>query len=376
MPGRSGTTVEIESLDDFDRLVAAGATSMRGWRVQGVDLQDRTTELLRLRPDSAVLLGSAVSDQAQQHLLTGGALLFPSIPALPFEPYRASLYTPDELYAGIDEAPYDTTLDASVYAWTLQPDRDLARRLARVLHDHAIDDALEERLADRRVVGVMGGHNLSRTAPAYAEAVQFGRSAAQHGLYVASGGGPGAMEAANLGAYLADADPDDVDAALQVLAAAPAFQPSVTDWVRVALEVRRRWPGGRDSLGIPTWFYGHEPPNAFATSIAKYFQNALREAILLSHCDAGIVFLPGAAGTVQEIFQDACENYYAPEGSVAPMILVGVQHWQEEVPAWPLLCRLAAERPMATAVHLVDTVDDAVAALAEHAAGRANHAAG
>ena len=31
----------------------------------------------------------------------------------------------------------------------------------------------------------------------------------------------------------------------------------------------------------------------------------------------------GIAGTVQEVFQDACENYYADESSVAPMVLVG-----------------------------------------------------
>ena len=31
---------------------------------------------------------------------------------------------------------------------------------------------------------------------------------------------------------------------------------------------------------------------------------------LLHLCAAGIVFLPGEGGTVQEIFQDACENYY------------------------------------------------------------------
>ncbi len=73
------------------------------------------------------------------------------------------------------------------------------------------------------------------------------------------------------------------------------------------------FPDGGESLGIPTWHYGHEPPNVFATAIAKYFRNATREAILLEVCDAGIVFLPGAGGTVQEVFQDACENYYADE---------------------------------------------------------------
>jgi predicted Rossmann-fold nucleotide-binding protein len=124
-----------------------------------------------------------------------------------------------------------------------------------------------------------------------------------------------------------------------------------------------RWPDGSRSLGIPTWHYGHEPPNAFATDIAKYFKNAIREDILLHVAAAGIVFLPGAAGTVQEIFQDACENYYADASSVAPMVLVGREYWTEVVPAWPLLESLAKGRAMEPVVHLVDTVDEVPALL-------------
>ncbi len=358
MPPRSRRTVEVESLDAFDQLIAAGATSMHGWRVQGVDLGARTSELLRLHPANAILLGSVVSDEAEAHLRGGGALLFPAIPALPFDPYRAGVYTPDELYAGIEGSRYELTTDALVYSWTLDADDDLARRLARALHDHAMDDALGELLADLRVVGVMGGHAWTRTDPRYADAARFGQAATARGLYVASGGGPGAMEAANLGAYLADASA--LDEALVTLADVATFTPSVTAWARAAFDVRRRWPGGRDSLGIPTWFYGHEPPNVFASSIAKYFQNSLREDTLLSHCNAGIVFLPGAGGTVQEIFQDACENYYAAEQALTPMVLVGKRYWTEELPAWPLLERLAADHPMANVLHLVDDVEDAV----------------
>ena len=135
--------------------------------------------------------------------------------------------------------------------------------------------------------------------------------------------------------------------ALEMVAAAPSFVPSVEAWARAALEVRDRWPDGAPSLGIPTWHYGHEPPNAFATAIAKYFRNAVREAVLLRIASAGIVFLPGAAGTVQEVFQDACENYYAEPGARAPMVLVGRRHWTETLPAWPLL------HPMQTAGYKV-----------------------
>jgi predicted Rossmann-fold nucleotide-binding protein len=114
---------------------------------------------------------------------------------------------------------------------------------------------------------------------------------------------------------------------------------------------------------VPTWFYGHEPPNAFASHIAKYFENAVREDVLLHVCTAGIVFLPGRAGTVQEVFQDACENYYAGTGSVAPMVLVGVEDWTRATPVWPLLRSLAAGREMEQAVHLVEHVDEVVALL-------------
>jgi predicted Rossmann-fold nucleotide-binding protein len=120
----------------------------------------------------------------------------------------------------------------------------------------------------------------------------------------------------------------------------------------------------RSGVGVPTWFYGHEPSNVFAAAIAKYFQNSVREATLLRRCDGGIVFLPGAAGTVQEIFQDACENYYADGPLVAPMVLVGVEHWTERLPVWPLLVALAGERTMAERVRLVDTVEEAARWLA------------
>jgi len=149
-----------------------------------------------------------------------------------------------------------------------------------------------------------------------------------------------------------------------MLATVPTFTPSITDWARAAFDVRRRWPDGQRSLGIPTWHYGHEPPNAFASDIAKYFRNAIREDILLHIAAEGIVFLPGAAGTVQEVFQDACENYYADSSSVAPMILVGRRHWTEVLPVWPLLESLARERHMRHLVHLVDDVSEVAPLLA------------
>lgn len=62
---------------------------------------------------------------------------------------------------------------------------------------------------------------------------------------------------------------------------------------------------------------------------------------------------------MQEIFQNACENYYADESSVAPKVLVGREYWTRTLPAWPLLKALATDRPMQQHVHLVDSIQDA-----------------
>ena len=135
------------------------------------------------------------------------------------------------------------------------------------------------------------------------------------------------MEAANLGARLADHDDAVLDGVLETIGRVPTFQPDVTAWASVALEAVEGLTDSGRSLGIPTWHYGHEPPNAFSSAIAKYFRNAIREDVLLQVVPRGIVFLPGAAGTVQEIFQAACTGYYAAEAEVVPIVFVGTDYW-------------------------------------------------
>ncbi|MFD7324616.1 LOG family protein [Streptomyces sp. NPDC059875] len=354
---------EIHTPAEFDAIITRG--SLLGYRIQSVDLTDRTFALLSAPTTGAVFLGCAMQPEAAAKVRADGALVFPPVPDLPFDPYRARLYSPGELFDGVRDEGYEATPDALAYDWfqRTKADGDIFASMLRSIHDDAISDALDELLVGKRVVGVMGGHAMGRGTDAYAGAARLGRSLARTGLTVATGGGPGAMEAANLGAYTSPLADDVLDEALELLAKAPSFTPSVTDWARAAFEVRARWPKGGDSVGIPTWFYGHEPPNPFAGHIAKYFANATREDGLLARCDAGVIFLPGAAGTVQEIFDNTTPNYYESRGEPTPMVLVNRAHWTDRLPTWPLLQALAAERPMAARIALVDSVDEAPEAL-------------
>ncbi|MGW0820942.1 LOG family protein [Streptomyces sp. NPDC002845] len=354
---------EIESLTEFDEVVSARG-SIAHYRVQAVDLTDRTTTLLTLGCEGAVFLGCPMAPEAAAHVRSAGALVFPPVPGLPFDPYRGLLYSPDELFTSLAEG-YEATPDAHAYAWFQQTkaDGDVFASMLRSIHDDAVSDALDELLVGARVVGVMGGHAMARGTEAYEGAARLGRALARAGFTVATGGGPGAMEAANLGAYAAPYDDEMLAESLQLLGKAPKFTPSITEWAAAAFEVRARWPEGGDSVGIPTWFYGHEPPNVFAAHIAKYFANATREDGLLARCNAGVVFLPGAAGTVQEIFDNATPNYYESRGEPTPMVLVDRTHWTERLPAWPLLKSLARERSMEVRIALVDRIEEAPEAL-------------
>ncbi len=171
------------------------------------------------------------------------------------------------------------------------------------------------------------------------------------------------MEATHLGAWLSSYDDDALAAAIELLCVAPSFQPP-DRWLAAAFAVRHRFvrrpADNHRSLSIPTWLYGHEPPNAFATDIAKYFANSVREDGLLTVATRGIVFTPGSAGTVQEVFQDATQNHYETVGDPSPMVFMGVDFWTSEVPVLDVLHSVGAGRRWLDLITVTDDPADIV----------------
>jgi predicted Rossmann-fold nucleotide-binding protein len=364
---------EIETVEQLRALLTA-QSDLRKVVVQNVDVRAVGDLLVKVRAEGAVFLGCTFDVALLTHVMTTGGTVFPDLPGLEFKPYRHSLYTPDELLEGYEpgnpKSLVTTTRDAKIYLQyqASKSAQGLLDALAQRLHDHAIDDALGDLLSDpklpRKVVAIMGGHAMKRGEPSYRDVARIAQRLTARGYFLVSGGGPGAMEATNLGAWLAGDDEAALDATIAAMERAPTFRDE--GWLELALEARARAKKGHESLGVPTWFYGHEPSNVFSTHIAKYFSNSLREDGLLAIAHHGVVFAPGAAGTIQEIFQDAAQNHYGVFADVSPMVLFGSRYWKEEKPVWPLLTSLARGKQYEKMIAVEDDIEAIVRFVETH----------
>ena len=272
----------------------------------------------------------------------------------PYNPYRRTLYQQSELLAGFDAAILESfaqTPDFAIYRHYLMTGGaeadDYFITMMQALHDHAITQCIRTLLNGQRCVAIMGGHKMARNHPAYRQVAMLSRELTQRGFLIASGGGPGAMEATHLGASLSAAAESDLDAALKALSVVPELPPNLRDiltkpevavaahrWYAPAVEIARALPAKvAASLAIPTWHYGHEPSTPLASHIGKYFQNSIREDGLLTFATDGVIYTEGKAGTIQEIFQDAAQNYYrSVRGRFSPMVFLGIDYWTNHYP--------------------------------------------
>jgi predicted Rossmann-fold nucleotide-binding protein len=280
----------------------------------------------------------------------------------PLRPYLVRpnrLYTRDDLMQGwYPGADHSVTLDGRIYAYVKAHGGrapDVEEGLAQRTHDHFMDVALAEFLMQtgRPVVGIMGGSDTVAADPNYRRVVHLAASLTQHGYLVVGGGGLGIMESANLGAYLAHRSDMDRDAAVDALAAAPPWSTDPAGYMAVADDIREGFAPGGVSLAIPAWVISGEPISQFASHIAKYFSNSIREDGMLAVATAGIVFAPGGAGTMQEIFQDAAQNAYRVFGR-SPMAFLDTRHYCVETGLYPALERQAARLGFADLLCVAD----------------------
>jgi len=368
-----------QEIDTVDKLKTWLATPSRSNEVvfQGLDLTQDDAAFCRLDLTGCMFVGCRMTDQLAAYAGSQHCLNIPPIPDKPFDAFRVTLYTPDELLLGFDpEHPesYLKTPDALIYAYYVDPERcGLDDVLARRMHDFSIADALDDNIGSwsgSGVVGVMGGHAVPRGDPAYVSAAKLSRTLAREGFLVISGGGPGVMEAANLGVYVAPHPDDALDAAVHELAAVPVHDDP--NYLVAAYRVKALLPPPASakvyrSVGVPTWFYGHEQPNVFATYIAKYFENSVREEGLLAIASRGVIFAEGSAGTLQEIFQNACQVYYRTYRHMrTPLILFGTEYWNppgdgmagRSKKVYPLLLKLAEEEGFGDLIKVTDSIDE------------------
>ena len=275
----------------------------------------------------------------------------------PLRPQR--LYTRDDLMQGwYPGADHSVTLDGRIYEHVKAHGGrapDMMEGLAQHTHDYWIDSALVDFLmADARpVFGVMGGSRTPASDGNYRRVVELAASLSQRGYLVVCGGGLGIMEAANLGAYLADCSDGERHDAVQALADTPGYAADPAGYLEVAVGIRERFAPGRESLAIPTWVSEGEPISQFASHIAKYFSNSIREDGMLAVATAGIVFAPGGAGTMQEIFQDAAQNAYKTFGR-SPMMFLDLVHYCTDTGLYPALLRQAERLGFADLLSVAD----------------------
>ena len=354
---------EIESAD----MMSEGRRIYRHTAFQDIDFHSVPRLVEDVEFKDCCFLGCKIPGSMQKHL-SPDCLVFPDID-MPYKPFVARLYTPEDLYSGFDPSRPSSlkeTFDAIVYDDYIEKGKSsdcIKETLCRSMHDFSMSDALGDFLGDfdpRKIVAIMGGHSMLRTGADYRTVAVIAKGLTEKGRLMVSGGGPGAMEATHFGAWMAGRSEEELSQALDILAKAPSFRNE--GWLSTAFEVKEKFPllGNTPSLGIPTWLYGHEPSTPFATHIAKFFDNSVRENHIISIPQGGIIFSPGSAGTVREIFQDAEQNHYGTPDCSSPMVFLGKDYYTRQIPIHPLLQHLS-ETGRFQNMHLSITDDSAEA---------------
>jgi uncharacterized protein (TIGR00730 family) len=187
-----------------------------------------------------------------------------------------------------------------------------------------------------RAVSVFGSARTKRDSPYYAAAEQVGAALARAGYAVITGGGPGAMEAANKGAV--DARGISVGLGIEL-----PFEQELNEWVDVGVLFR--------------YFFVRK------TMFVKYAQ--------------AFVILPGGFGTLDELFE-ALTLVQTRKVTRFPVILFGSSYWGGLV-GWIRDTMIEAGTVAPgdlDLLHVTDDVDEVVAVIRAADAARTSNADG
>ncbi len=179
-------------------------------------------------------------------------------------------------------------------------------------------------------VAVFGSARTSRDDPGYALAEELGRRLVEADFAVLTGGGPGAMEAANKGASQAGGLSIGLGIELP-------FEAGLNEWVDVGINFR--------------YFFVRK------TMFVKYTQ--------------GFVVLPGGLGTLDELFE-AMTLVQTGKVTSFPIVLLGVDYWRGLVD-WLRAQALATGRIAESDLDMLTLTDDPAEAVALMAAAREKH---
>lgn len=135
-------------------------------------------------------------------------------------------------------------------------------------------------------VSIFGSTRANPEDEVYKKAERIGRLLAENGFSVITGGGPGAMEAANKGASLA---------------------------------------GGK-SIGLNIELPLEQKPNPYANITLKYRYFFVRKVMFVKYAVAYII-LPGGFGTMDELFESVT-LIQTHKIKPFPVILVGSNYWK------------------------------------------------
>jgi hypothetical protein len=176
-------------------------------------------------------------------------------------------------------------------------------------------------------IAVFGSARTQRHDPAYAQGVELGAALVREKFAVITGGGPGAMEAANKGA--AEAGGVSVGLGIEL-----PFEQGVNDYVNLGVNFR--------------YFFARK------TMFVKYSQ--------------GFVVLPGGMGTFDELFE-AITLVQTRKVTSFPVVLIGVDYWSGLID-WLRGTVLAQDKIAAADVDMLRLTDDVEEAVSIMVASR------